>query len=127
MMPQRELGDRTGANLWDMAHGRDTRLVQPPKPRRCAMPALALDLMHALCRAVVLWQQLRCLHPPQATLNSSECLVVTSAMRVVSGHHLMTPGRCRSLGAEVNWGIRFRNQQDADVFLTELAGEVRPQ
>lgn len=32
---------------------------------------------------------------------------------------------CRSLGAEVNWGIRFRNQQDADVFLLDLAGEVR--
>lgn len=34
-MPQRELGDKTGANLWDMAHGRDARIVQPPKPRRC--------------------------------------------------------------------------------------------
>lgn len=60
---QRELGDKTGANLWDMAHGRDSRVVQPPKPRK-------------------------------------------------------------SLGAEVNWGIRFRNQQDADVFLLDLAGEV---
>ncbi len=35
--------------------------------------------------------------------------------------------RRRSLGAEVNWGIRFRNQLDADVFLTELAGEVQSQ
>jgi DNA repair protein REV1 len=61
---QRELGEKTGENLWLMAHGRDLRLVQPPKPRK-------------------------------------------------------------SLGAEVNWGIRFRNQQDADVFLLKLSGEVR--
>ena len=63
-MVQRELGEKTGANLWDMAHGRDSRAVEPPKPRR-------------------------------------------------------------SLGAEVNWGIRFRNQQEADAFLAELAGEVQ--
>ena len=30
----------------------------------------------------------------------------------------------RSLGAEVNWGIRFRGQDDANAFLTKLAGEV---
>jgi hypothetical protein len=61
---QRELGEKTGENLWLMAHGRDLRVVQTPKPRK-------------------------------------------------------------SLGAEVNWGIRFRNQQDADVFLLKLSGEVR--
>jgi nucleotidyltransferase/DNA polymerase involved in DNA repair len=60
---QRELGKKTGENLWLMAHGRDLRVVQTPKPRK-------------------------------------------------------------SLGAEVNWGIRFRNQQDADVFLLKLSGEV---
>jgi hypothetical protein len=61
---QRELGGKTGENLWQMAHGRDLRVVQTPKPRK-------------------------------------------------------------SLGAEVNWGIRFRNQQDADQFLLRLSGEVR--
>jgi DNA repair protein REV1 len=60
---QRELGEKTGENLWLMAHGRDNRVVQTPKPRK-------------------------------------------------------------SLGAEVNWGIRFRNQQDADTFLLKLSGEV---
>ena len=60
---QRELGEKTGENLWLMAHGRDHRVVQTPKPRK-------------------------------------------------------------SLGAEVNWGIRFRNQQDADQFLLKLSGEV---
>ena len=31
---QTSLGVKAGATLWDYAHGRDSRQVEPPKPRR---------------------------------------------------------------------------------------------
>lgn len=31
---QRDLGNKTGSNLWDMAHARDSRVVQPPQLRK---------------------------------------------------------------------------------------------
>ena len=34
------------------------------------------------------------------------------------------PGPRKSVGAEVNYGIRFAAEQDATAFITELAGEV---
>ncbi|KAK9867787.1 hypothetical protein WJX84_002274 [Apatococcus fuscideae] len=60
---QRDLGAKTGQTLWNFAHGRDDRVVEPPKQRR-------------------------------------------------------------SVGAECNWGIRFRDQSEAEEFLTGLAGEL---
>ncbi|KAK9825519.1 hypothetical protein WJX74_003581 [Apatococcus lobatus] len=60
---QRELGGKTGQTLWNFAHGRDDRVVEPPKQRR-------------------------------------------------------------SVGAECNWGIRFRDQAEAEDFLNGLAGEL---
>lgn len=30
----RELGPGLGASLWELAHGRDSRRVEPPKPRK---------------------------------------------------------------------------------------------
>ncbi|KAK9810528.1 hypothetical protein WJX72_012236 [[Myrmecia] bisecta] len=60
---QRELGTKSGSMLWNFAHGRDDRPVDPPKARK-------------------------------------------------------------SVGAEVNWGIRFGSDADSDKFLDELAGEV---
>lgn len=55
------------------------------------------------------------------------CLLLASPALSTSVHDNLYHCRRRSLGAEVNWGIRFRNQLDADVFLTELAGEVQSQ
>ncbi|RMZ53657.1 hypothetical protein APUTEX25_003191, partial [Auxenochlorella protothecoides] len=60
---QAELGDKTGAALWDASRGIDTRRVAPPAVRK-------------------------------------------------------------SLGAEVNWGVRFDSPQDATRFLGKLAEEV---
>lgn len=34
------------------------------------------------------------------------------------------PAPRKSIGAEVNWGVRFQSQQDALVFVEDLAGEV---
>lgn len=60
---QAELGNSAGAVLWDFAHGRDTRRVEPPKPRQ-------------------------------------------------------------SIGAEVNWGVRFETAEDPEKFLGNLAVEI---
>ena len=58
-----EIGVNAGALLWDFAHGRDSRRVEPPKPRQ-------------------------------------------------------------SVGAEVNWGVRFETPEDPANFLSSLAAEV---
>lgn len=55
-MLMRKLGAQTGTNLWQHAHGIDTRPVEPPKARR-------------------------------------------------------------SIGADVNWGVRFSSDDDANKFL----------
>ena len=60
---QKELGNNAGSVLWDFAHARDNRKVEPPKPRQ-------------------------------------------------------------SVGAEVNWGIRFVTAEDPEIFLKNLAVEV---
>ncbi|KAK9844061.1 hypothetical protein WJX81_003182 [Elliptochloris bilobata] len=60
---QRELGGKTGASLWDYAHGRDTREVEP------------------------------------------------SGMR-------------KTVGCEINYGVRFDGQADADRFVDELAVQL---
>jgi DNA repair protein REV1 len=60
---QSQLGANAGALLWDFAHGKDSRRVEGPKPRR-------------------------------------------------------------SVGAEVNWGVRFETPEDPEKFVASLAMEV---
>lgn len=60
---QGALGAKAGALLWDFAHGRDSRKVEPPKGRK-------------------------------------------------------------SVGAEVNWGVRFESEEDPGKFLATLSSEV---
>lgn len=46
------------------------------------------------------------------------------AARGIDHRKVVTPAPRKSLGAEVNWGVRFETQEDADAFLKQLAEEV---
>lgn len=85
-----------------MAHARDGRVVQPPQLRKWGPCPKSVSI--AYC-------SLSTKHRPICSFR----IQIWIALQI----NCFCTGR-RSLGAECNWGIRFRGQEDAEQFLVRV-------
>lgn len=135
------LGQKQGAMLWDFAHGRDNRCSPPARPPAClSLPGLRsrAAVCAAAClarvpstaclvaaRAAAAWAALRgSLRPGIAAQGA---LPRQPACNLLHQCCLAPPGRAvepfkmrKSVGAEVNYGLRFSTQDDAWKVLDDL-------